>query len=136
MILTDLRDCMTNKPTQYNGNVLFVDDSQVNLMMGSKLLTYFGLEVKKGENGQQAIDLCEEFQFQLIFMDLEMPEMGGLAATTIIRERKLSYAPIYALTGKGGEEVRLLCRAAHMNGFIEKPLKKDKIQAVLESVFM
>lgn len=124
---------MTKK---YKGNVLFVDDSKVNLLMGSKLLSHFGLDVKVAENGQQAIDLCEKYQFQLVFMDLEMPEIGGLAAATIIRERKLSYAPIYALTGKSGEESRLLCRAAHMNGFIEKPIKKDKIQLVLDSVFM
>jgi len=126
---------MSSVQKTYKGNVLFVDDSRVNLMMGAKLLGLFGLTVTTAENGQQAVDLCKEHSFQLIFMDLEMPELGGLAAATIIREQKLSYAPIYALTGTGGEEVRLLCRAAHMNGFIKKPLKKDKMQNVLKSIF-
>ncbi|MCP3851405.1 MAG: response regulator [Gammaproteobacteria bacterium] len=119
----------------YKGNVLFVDDSRVNLMMGSKMLSLFGLNVTTAENGLQAVDLCKEHSFRLIFMDLEMPKLGGLAAAAIIREQKLSYAPIYALTGTGGEEIRLFCRAAHMNGFIIKPLKKDKIQSVLDSIF-
>ena len=119
----------------YKGKVLFVDDSQVNLMMGSKMLSYFGLDVKVAENGQQAIDLCKTNQFQLIFMDLEMPEVGGLDASAIIRAEKLSFAPIYALTGNGSKQIRTLCRTAHMNGFIEKPIKKDKIQTILDIVF-
>lgn len=119
----------------YKGSMLIVDDSKVNLMLGNKLLSHFGLDVTIAENGREAIDLCEITKFQLIFMDLEMPEVGGLAAATIIREKKLSYAPIFALTGTDSAEIRLLCRAAHMNGFIEKPLKKEKVQAVLESIF-
>ncbi|MCW8930133.1 MAG: response regulator [Gammaproteobacteria bacterium] len=120
----------------YKGNVLFVDDSKVNLMMGSKLISHFGLDVKVAENGQQAIELCKLNQFQLIFMDLEMPEVGGLDASAIIREKKLSFAPIYALTGNDSEGIRKLCRNAHMNGFIEKPIKKDKIKAILDIVFL
>jgi len=126
---------MSNVQKTFKGNVLFVDDSRVNLMMGAKMLSLFGLNVMTAENGMQAVDLCKEHSFQLVFMDLEMPELGGLAAATMMREQKLSYAPIYALTGTGGEEIRLLCRAAHMNGFIKKPLKKDKVQSVLESIF-
>ncbi len=126
---------MNNQSKNYRGKTLFVDDSKVNLILGSKMLSYYGLDVVTAENGQKAIDLCRESQFQLVFMDLEMPEVGGLAAATIIREEKLSYAPIYALTGTDNEEIRLLCRAAHMNGFIEKPLKKEKLAIILDKVF-
>lgn len=58
-------------------------------MLGNKLLNYFGLNVKVAENGRQAIELCETNQFQLIFMDLEMPEAGGQDASARIRERTL-----------------------------------------------
>ena len=120
---------------QYHGKVLFVDDAKVNLMMGRKLLSNFGLEVDTAENGKQAIACCEKNTYQLIFMDLEMPEVGGLAAATMIREKQLSYAPIFALTGTESETIRLLCRAAHMNGFVTKPLKKEKIEHILSKVF-
>ncbi len=124
-----------SRSKQYRGKVLFVDDAKVNLMMGQKLLSYFGLEVDTAENGQQAIECCQNNQYQLIFMDLEMPDVGGLAAATMIRESQLSYAPIFALTGTETEQIRLLCRAAHMNGFITKPLKKEKIEQILSRVF-
>ena len=120
---------------QYHGKVLFVDDAKVNLMMGRKLLSNFGLEVDTAENGKQAIACCEKNTYQLIFMDLEMPEVGGLAAATMIREKQLSYAPIFALTGTESEKIRMLCRAAHMNGFVTKPLKKEKIEQILSKVF-
>ena len=120
---------------QYRGKVLFVDDAKVNLMMGRKLLSNFGLEVDTAENGKQAIACCEKNTYQLIFMDLEMPEVGGLAAATMIREKRLSYAPIFALTGTESEQIRMLCRAAHMNGFVTKPLKKEVIERILNKVF-
>jgi len=119
---------------KYKANVLFVDDSKVNVMMGRKMLSNYGLNVITAENGLEAIEHCKENTFQLIFLDLEMPEKGGLAAATIIREEKLSYAPIYALTGSDGGETRLLCQAARMNGFIKKPLKKDKLEHLLNKV--
>ncbi len=126
---------MDSEFKQYHGRVLFVDDAKVNLMMGKKLLSHFGLDVDTAENGQQAIEHCQNEVYQLILMDLEMPEVGGLAAAMIIREQKLSYAPIFALTGTETEHIRLLCRAAHMNGFVTKPLRKDKIEAILKKIF-
>ncbi len=120
---------------QYRAKVLFVDDAKVNLMLGRKLLSTFGLEVDTAENGKQAIACCEKNTYQLIFMDLEMPEVGGLAAATMIREKQISYAPIFALTGTESEKIRMLCRAAHMNGFVTKPLKKEKIEQILRKVF-
>ncbi len=125
---------MSKQSKNYKGRILFVDDSKVNLMLGNKMLDNLGFDVSLAENGKQAIDLCKINKFQLVFMDLEMPEVGGLAAATIIREEKLSYAPIYALTGTASEEIRLLCRAAHMNGFVEKPLKQEKLVKILDKV--
>lgn len=119
---------------QYKGHILFVDDAKVNLMMGSKILRNFGLEVKTAENGQQAIEYCKNNTFQLIFMDLEMPEIGGLDATRILREKKLSFAPIVALTSHEGEDMRLLCRSARMNGYITKPLSSEKVLPFLDKI--
>ena len=120
----------------YKGNVLFVDDAKVNLMLGSKMLSDLGLDVMTAENGQKAMDLCKNNTYQLIFMDLEMPEVGGLAAATLLRENRLSFAPIVALTGHDGDDIRLLCRAAHMNGYLKKPLKKDKLIKILDKILL
>ena len=122
-----------DSPT-YKGRVLFVDDTRVNLMLGSKMLRNFGLQVQTAENGQQAIDYCKTQTFQLIFMDLEMPDVGGLKAATILREQKLSYAPIVALTSHEGNDTRLLCRAAHMNAYLCKPLKEEKLLPLLDKI--
>lgn len=126
---------MSSEIKTYQGNVLFVDDTQVNMMLGSKILRQFGLEVETAKNGQEAIEYCKNKTFQLIFMDLEMPELGGLEAAKVIRAQKLSYAPIFALTGNDGEATRIQCRAAQMNGFISKPIKKEKLEKVLAKVF-
>ena len=114
--------------------MLLVDDSRVNLLMGSKILGSFGLNVVTAGNGKEAIEHCKTHKFHLIFMDLEMPELAGIEAATVLREQKISYAPIYALTANNDDSTRLLCRA-HMNGFINKPLKKEKIEKVLDRVF-
>ncbi len=125
---------MTPIEKAYAGNILFVDDSKVNILMGRKMLSQFGLTVTTAENGLEAIECCKNDTFQLIFLDLEMPKVGGLAAATHIREEKLSYAPIYALTGSDGDEVKLLCRRAQMNGFVHKPLKKEMLEKILNKI--
>lgn len=126
---------MSDTPLSYNAAVLFVDDSKLNNMMGKKILMSLGLEVSIAENGQQAIELCEKHIFQLILMDLEMPEIGGLEAAATIREKKLSFAPIYALTGTNNDKVRRLCQTARMNGIIEKPFNLKKIVPLLNKLF-
>ena len=125
---------MSLKSPVYKGKILFVDDTKVNLMLGSKMLRNLGLEVTTAENGQQAIEYCKENTYQLIFMDLEMPEVGGLVASTILREKKLSFAPIVALTAHEGEDIRQLCRSAHMNGHLLKPLNEDKLIRLLDKI--
>lgn len=122
--------------SHYKGKVLFVDDTQVNLILGRKLLSNLGLTVITAQNGQEAINCCKDETFQLIFMDLEMPELGGVDATKAIREQKLSFAPIVALTGRDdNKSTRQLCRQAQMNGFLEKPIKKEKLIPILDNVF-
>lgn len=63
---------------KYIGNILFVDDSKVNILIGRKMLSQFGLTVTTAENGLEAIECCKNDIFQLIFLDLEMPKVGGL----------------------------------------------------------
>jgi len=73
-----------------------VDDTKVNLLIGEKLLNKLSCQVIVAKNGQEAIDKIKNSDAarDLILMDLEMPEVGGLQAAKLIREEKLSYAPI------------------------------------------
>ncbi len=117
----------------YKGNVLLVDDSTVSLFMGNKILASLGLNVVTAINGEEAIEYCKAHKFNLIFMDIEMPGLGGLATASILREQKISYAPIYALTANGGNSIRLQC-TIDMNGLILKPLRKDKLGKILDKI--
>lgn len=128
---------MTNSSNLFKGKVLIVDDSKVNLMLGEKILSNFGLDVTVAGDGEQAVDKCKCEQFQLILMDLEMPVLGGLEAAALIRKEKLSFAVIFALTGSDSEskKVRAACREVRMNGIIQKPIKKEKIATILNILF-
>jgi CheY-like chemotaxis protein len=119
----------------YKGQVLLVDDAKVNLMLGRKLLQNFGLEVVTADNGQEAIDLCRTHTFQLILMDLEMPKVGGMEAACKIREDKLSFAPIVALTGTENDAIRSQCKDVRMNGFLSKPLTQASLAKILKKIF-
>ncbi len=115
--------------------ILLVDDSKVNRLLGQKMLEKLSCEVIVAEDGSEALNVIKNNQVHLILMDLEMPKIGGLQAATEIREKKLSFAPIYALTGSTSPETRLLCRAAKMNGYINKPLTIDKLKNLFEKLF-
>ncbi len=132
---------MTNKDPQlqlnrnYQRRILLVDDSQVNLMLTKKLLENLGVEVVTANNGQLAVDCSTDTLFHLIFMDLEMPVMGGIEASMKIRELQLSKAPIVALTSRDLNSVRAKCKEAHMSGFLEKPVTAEKLVSLLDKFF-
>ncbi len=126
-----------NTDKQDRTRILLVDDGKMNRMLGEKLLGKLSCEVTTAENGQQAVDILKSMPkaaFHLILMDLEMPELGGLQASTQIREQKLSYAPIIALSAHPAEETQLLCKAAKMNGYIQKPMTLEKLQNILQKL--
>ncbi len=116
----------------YRKRILLVEDNRVNQLVTKKQLMQLGLEVIIAENGQIAIDLVSEQQFELILMDLEMPIIGGIAATQQIRERRLTRVPIIALTAHDNPGTRRLCRETKMNGYMVKPVTVDKLIPVLD----
>ncbi len=132
---------MTNNDSQlqqsrnYQREILLVDDSQVNLMLTKKLLENLGIEVMTATNGQQAVDCTKDAHFHLIFMDLEMPIMGGIEASIVIREQQRSKAPIVALTSRDLNSVRAQCKEARMSGFLEKPVTAEKLVSLLDKFF-
>ncbi len=120
-----------------NKQILLVEDDKVNQIVISKMLESEGAVVKVANNGIEAVALCNNFTFDLIFMDIQMPEMDGLEATRIIRSKSHtnSHTPIVALTAfalKGDEEI---FRASGMDDYISKPVDKSQIMQILAHHF-
>ncbi len=106
--------------------VLLVEDHPINQMVARQMLKSFNLHVDVAHNGLEAVDAAGRTVYDLIFMDMRMPEMDGPEATRVIRARAGSgpRVPIIALTANAFEEDVRTCREAGMDGFISKPIQK------------
>lgn len=112
--------------------VLLVEDNRVNQMVVRKLMEKIGIAVVLAENGLEAIEQIENHYFDLVLMDMQMPVMDGITATSVIRSRNdLKQPIIVALTANAFSEDREKCEKAGMNGFLTKPINlkalKDEI---------
>ena len=118
--------------------VLVVDDSPVNCEVASGLLELLGHQAVTVDNGRAALDACETRRFDIVFMDIEMPEMDGLTASRLLRDReRVSSAapiPIYAMTAHALDGCREECEAAGMNGLIHKPVQPDELKRILDGI--
>src|SRR4029077_14624426 len=100
----------------------------------SRLMSRMGHEVIVAENGMIAIRAWEEFTPDLIFMDVQMPEMDGFAATKIIRQREAetgSSIPIIAMTAHAMAGDRERCLDHGMDDYISKPIDAKKLEGVI-----
>lgn len=118
--------------------VLVVDDHVVNQAVASAVLRKWGHAVATALDGREAVDKSGHDTFDVILMDLQMPEMDGLDATRAIRAREtaqgLPRTPIIAMTARAMTEDRDRCREAGMDGFISKPLDQQALFEQLEVV--
>ncbi|GFE51451.1 hypothetical protein So717_32040 [Roseobacter cerasinus] len=117
-------------PARFDAEVLLVEDNEVNRRVASAILQRFGVVVESAENGQEALDKLAERSFDLVFMDLQMPVLDGVAATTEIRKRGLTL-PIVGVSANAFEEDRKKCLKAGMNDYVTKPITADRLQVVL-----
>jgi signal transduction histidine kinase/DNA-binding NarL/FixJ family response regulator/HPt (histidine-containing phosphotransfer) domain-containing protein len=118
-------------------HVLVVDDNAVNLKVIAGLLEMDKHIVTTTESGTEAINMVQARDFDLIFMDIQMPDFDGLTVTRAIRRMsnpKKSKVTIYALTGMGRDEDEAACRAAGMNGLLMKPITVPALKRVLINV--
>ncbi len=114
--------------------VLLVDDNQVNLIVARKFLTQWNLEITMARNGKEAVDLVSKNTFDLVLMDLQMPEMNGYDAAKTIREMNGSYyknLPIIALTASALLEVKEKVRKYGMNDSVTKPFVPAILNATI-----
>ena len=117
-------------------SILVAEDNAVNQRLIVRLLEKRGHRVKLAANGLEALQFAEQESFDLVLMDIQMPEMDGLMATARIRERELAsgnghHLPIIALTAHAmkGDQERFL--AAGMDGYLSKPLHPKELDEIL-----
>ena len=137
-ILFDLlKKWLTEKETALTGSlyVLIVDDNTVNRKVAAGVCNRLNWQSDNASDGNQAIRLLEEKDYDLVLMDCQMPEMDGYEATRIIRDKTSSVRnhdiPIIAVTANVGEENRLKCLDAGMDDFIPKPVKPPVLKELV-----
>ena len=113
--------------------VLVAEDHAVNRKVVGLLLQSMGHQVSFAENGEQALELARNVDFDLVLMDIHMPVMDGMTSTRQIRALpgERSRVPIVALTADVMNDAAQRAMAAGMNAFLSKPLQKKQLQAVL-----
>ncbi len=129
---------VNGKPKRYQGNldVLLAEDNPVNQRVAQWILEKNGHRVTMASNGREALEALERRAFDIVLMDVQMPEMNGLEATAAIRcKEKLNRAhvPIIALTAGAMEGDREKCLAAGMDGYVAKPFQVDELLDALEA---
>jgi len=120
--------------TQVEARVLVVEDNKINQLVAGKILTKWGCKVDSVDNGLEAIVAINESDYDVVFMDCQMPEMDGFAATMAIRSAeagKKKRLPVVALTASAMEGDRKRCLAAGMDDFLTKPIIPAQLHKVL-----
>lgn len=124
-------DSVARKQT-LNGEILLVEDNAINQQVALELLEGTGLTVTLADNGQEAVDILESKAFDLVFMDIQMPQMDGYQATKIIRQNiGNNDLPIIAMTAHAMTGDRERCLQAGMNDHISKPLNPAELQEMV-----
>ncbi len=115
-------------------HILLAEDNRVNQAVASRLLANLGYTLVIANNGHEAIDLLKQQTFDLVLMDVQMPDMDGISATKRIREYEKSihgHIPIIAMTAHVMKEDRMRCLAAGMDGYVTKPINSDEVEAAI-----
>jgi two-component system sensor histidine kinase BarA len=131
--IKDMREQDEEDALQPNVSVLLVDDNPANLQLASELLRGLNTQVVQASNGKQAIEACHDTEFDVIFMDIQMPGMDGMEATRHIRalEQGKRRTPIIALTAHTITEQKSELLIAGMDDCISKPVSETQLAHII-----
>jgi PAS domain S-box-containing protein len=116
-----------------NLNILLVEDNEMNRIVAANSLSVYDINVTVAANGKQALQILKDTEFDVILMDLHMPEMSGLEATKAIRNELRLSTPIIALTANAFKKEVATCLKNGMNDYITKPYEEDTLYQVILS---
>ncbi len=111
-------------------SVLVAEDNPVNQMLVSRMVEYLGGRVDRVKSGRAAVECIRSQYYDLVLMDINMPEMDGIEATRTVRAEHNS-VPILALTAAVVNQERQTCLQAGMNGFLAKPVRLETLKAAM-----
>jgi CheY-like chemotaxis protein/HPt (histidine-containing phosphotransfer) domain-containing protein len=114
--------------TEVHARILLVDDNATNRKVASQILIKAGCVVKTVTSGQEAIDcLMEDANFDLVLMDIQMPELDGMETARLLHTKGIALPPIVAMTAYAMKEDRERFLAAGMNDYIAKPIRAQQL---------
>jgi len=145
MVLGQAQNGSTTLVTRHNlqrsakrARILVAEDNRVNQTLVTRMLEKMGHSVTVASNGQEALAMATQQTFDLIFMDVQMPEMDGLTATAKIREAEKNtgtHIPIVAMTAHALKGDRERCLQAGMDAYISKPISsKDVEESIMRNI--
>jgi len=120
--------------TQRSVRLLLAEDNPANLKLAQLVLTKAGYQVETVTNGREAVNAyaAHPERFDLILMDMQMPEMDGLRATRAIRAKGHGDVPIIAMTANAMKGDREKCLKAGMNDYLSKPIRREQVFEVIQ----
>jgi len=118
---------------KYSISLLLAEDNPVNQKLATKMLSKAGYRVEVANNGREVLDvyLNAPEKYDVILMDVQMPQLNGLDATKILRDKGFKNVPIIAMTANAMKGDREKCLECGMNDYISKPIKREKIFQIL-----
>ena len=119
-------------------SILLAEDNPINQLLTLRILEKKGHHVVVVSNGLKAVEALTMKQFDVVLMDVQMPEMSGLEATAVIRENEKgtnTRVPIIAMTAHAGEAYKVSCLLAGMDAYISKPIRADELIQLVENCF-
>ncbi|WP_207423880.1 response regulator [Desertivirga brevis] len=142
---TDLKGLdISNVPTPFSEDfaeiypqrILVAEDNLINQKLISRVLNKLGYSLDMANNGVEAVNILKLKEYDLVLMDVLMPDMDGLEATKVIRSMKIEQPRIVAMTANASAEDREECLNAGMDDFATKPLKLEDLKAILKQTLL
>lgn len=125
----------TSEPSELAGHVLLVEDNNINQIIASRMLERLGLTHEIANNGREALEKIQAHTYDLILMDVQMPEMDGMDATRALRAWEIENArprlPVIAMTANALSGDRSDCLASGMDDHLAKPVRVETLRALL-----
>ena len=120
-----------NGQSRANLRILLAEDNAVNQMVALRMLERLGYQADTAANGKEVLAALKSRSYDIVLMDVQMPEMDGLEAARLIRSEKVDRPYIIAMTAHAMKGDREVCLEAGMNDYVSKPVRMEELRAAI-----